>query len=374
MYSALTSSSQHSSRLPTPVGSQVVRPSHPRASVVIVNYNGGADLKRCLRSLREDAGFRDEIIVVDNASTDDSCVDVQRDSPYVTVLRNPTNVGFGRGNNQGAQLAHGQYLAFLNPDTLVSPCWLQALIAALESDPGAGLATSKLLLLAERDLVNTCGNELHFTGLTLCRGMGAQEANFNRTEEVAAVSGAAFAMRRDLFESLGGFDGDFFLYLEDTDLSLRARLAGYRCLVVPSSVVYHDYQLAFGPVKVFCLERNRYLLLLKSFRWRTLLVLLPALLLSELVAWGFLLLSDWRWCTSKLRAYAWILTHLPAVLNSRARTQAIRRRSDRDLLAACTYRLDFAQTGSGRAVSAARLIFNPLFWALYRATMAVVRW
>ena len=275
---------------------------------------------------------------------------------------------------QQTEAPKGKYLAFLNPDTVVEPGWLEALIAALEADPQAGLATSKILLLADPGRINTCGNEMHCTGLTLCRGMGMDRSTFTDLVEVGAVSGAAFVIRKDVFEALGGFDEAFFLYMEDTELSWRARLAGYKCVYVPSSVVYHDYTLRFGPKKAFYQERNRYLMLLKGLRWRTLLVLLPALLVAEVMTWGFVLLRERRRLANKLRAYAWIVKHWGEVAESRRQVQAMRRVRDRDLIARCTHRLAYEQTGSGLIARLAHLVFDPLFFVLHRLALALIWW
>ena len=209
-------------------------------SVIIVNYNGRPHLERCLTSLRESQTEGYEIILIDNASTDDSVAYVAQTFPEVHILSSPVNGGFGQGNNAGVCQTQSRYLIFLNPDTEVTPGWATALIAALEANPQVGLVTSKILLMQTPKQINTCGNVIHTTGLTLCRGMGMPRQHYARHETVNAISGAAFAMRRELFEALGGFDEIFFLYMEDTDLSLRARLAGYQCLYVPDSVVYHD--------------------------------------------------------------------------------------------------------------------------------------
>ncbi len=341
-----------------------------KASVIIVNYNSLRHLERCLPALLPASGSGTEVIVVDNASQDGSAELVGRCFPQVRLVCSPENVGFGAGNNLGARQARGEYLAFLNPDTVVDPGWLAALIAALEADPGAGLATSKILLLNEPQKINTCGNDIHISGLTLCRGMGRPAAEYNQPEAVDAVSGAAFAMRRDLFEALGGFDESFFMYMEDTDLSLRARLAGYRCLFAPASVVYHDYTLHFGPRKTYYQERNRYLMLLKCLRRRTLLALLPALLLAEVVTWGFVLTRQRRNPGNKLRAYAWVIGHWREVRAARRRAQALRRISDRQLLASARHDLGYEQTGPGWPAKAAHLLFDPLFAAFRRFMLA----
>lgn len=357
--------------VPTPAA-PVADAAATTASVIIVNYNGGPDLARCLRSLQRD-GARHEVILVDNASTDGSADEIAASFPEVRLLRSPVNGGFGRGNNLGAAAAAGEVLLFLNPDTVVEPGWARPLLTALE-DPSVGLATSKILLLRAPGQVNTFGNEIHCTGLTLCRGMDAPSNAFSRREEVPAVSGAAFAIRRDLFTALGGFDEAFFLYLEDTDLSLRARLAGYRCVAVPESVVYHDYALRFGPEKTFYQERNRYRLLLKTFRWRTLVALAPALILAEAVTWGFVLLRERRRRGNKLRAYLATARSWRQLMAERQRIQAGRRVEDRIILTAWTDRLSFEQTGVGVAVSLAHWLFDPLFRAARSLALTLVRW
>lgn len=349
--------------------------SDPRASVVIVNYNGGDQVTACLESVLADpAGAAYQIILVDNASSDGSAQVVADRFPRLTLLRSQTNLGFGGANNLGARHARGDYLAFLNPDTVVTPGWLEALLAALEEEPQPALATSKILLLNEPERINTAGNEVHLTGLTLCRGAGLDSDRLDEPAEVTAVSGAAFAMHRELFEQLGGFDAEFFMYLEDTDLSLRARLAGARCLYVPRSVVYHDYELRFGPDKTYYEEHNRYRMVLKAFRWPTLLLLLPALLLAEVVTWGYVLLRDrprWR---NKLRAYAHLVHTWPGLRAARLQAQSLRRRPDRELLRAAHYRLDFEQTGAGLVADLAHVVFDPLFFVARKAMLAVIFW
>ena len=162
--------------------------------------------------------------------------------------------------------------------------------------------------------------------------------------------------------------------MEDTDLSWRARLAGYRCLYVPSSVVRHDYTLRFGPQKTFYQERNRYLMWLKALRWPTWLTLVPVLLLGEVVTWGFVLLRDRQRCANKFRAYAWIVKHWPQVMEKRRRTQALRQVHDRDLLVRCAYRLEYEQSGGGWAARLASRVFDPLFFLLHRGALAVMAW
>jgi GT2 family glycosyltransferase len=316
-----------------------------RASIILVNYNGGDELVACLASLYADPHCRDyEVILVDNGSHDGSARRAARQFPHLTVLPSEENLGFGGANNLAAQYAAGPVLAFLNPDTVVQPGWLQALLQALQSDPRAGL--------------------------TLCRGLNQPANAYDAPAEVSAVSGAAFAVRRDLFRQLDGFDASYFMYFEDTDLSLRARLAGHRCLYVPQSVVRHHYRLHFGPQKTYYEERNRYVTLLKLYRPSTLLLLLPALLLAELITWGFVLLRDRPHWRNKLRAYRALWRQRRAILAVRRRVQATRRCTDRALLQNSTHRLAFEQTGAGLVARLAHLLFDPLFALQRRLLLA----
>ncbi len=344
-----------------------------KTSAIVVNYNDREHLGPCLRSILASAPPPDEVILVDNGSEDGSVEYVERTFPEVRLILNGANLGYGEASNRGAEEAQGEYLVFVNPDMVAEPGWLTPLVEGLETDPAVGLTTARILLMADPSRVNTCGNEVHYTGLTLCRGLGMKREEFEQPARVSAVSGAAFAIRRELFLSLGGFDPDFFLYLEDTDLSWRTRLAGYRILYVPQSILYHDYALRFGPLKTFYQERNRYLMLLKNLRWGTLLLLLPSLLLAEVVTWGFVLLREPHRWRNKMRAYGDVLRHWSALMQKRRAVQSLRRCRDREILLDHTYRLAFEQTGGGMAARLAHLLFDPLFW-LWRWAVVMFLW
>jgi GT2 family glycosyltransferase len=344
------------------------------ASIIIVNFNGGDQVLRCIASVLHNSGDDYEVIVVDNASTDNSADRIEAEYAVVKLIRSTVNDGFGEGNNVGAKYAKGEYLAFLNPDTLVEPGWLDAMIVALKRHPEAGLATSRIVMMDNPDEINTCGNTVHYTGLTLCRGLGRPREAYDMLDTVNAISGAAFVIHRDLFQHLGGFDGLFFLYMEDTDLSWRASLSNYTTLFVPDSIVHHDYTLRFSRLKTFYQERNRYLMLLKSLRWRSLLVLLPALLLTEVITWGFVLMREQGRRLNKLRAYAWVLKNWRSIMENRRRTQTLRRVLDRQLIEHCAYQIDYGQVGQGISILLARTLSNPLFGIYQRAALALIRW
>lgn len=345
-----------------------------RASVIIVSYNSREYLSGCLPSLIPSLGQQDEIIIVDNASSDNTSPWLIQQYPEIHLIRSNQNLGYAGGNNLGAKHAHGKYLVFLNPDTIVDKNWLDSLINVLDNNPKVGLATSKIFLLQNPQTINTCGNDVHISGITLCRGMNQPSNLYSKQEEVSAVSGAAFAIRTDLFNSLGGFDESFFMYMEDTDLSWRARLNGALCMFVPHSLVHHAYSLQFGTEKVFYQERNRYMLLIKTLKAPTLILLIPVFVLSELISWGFAILRDRSNLKNKIDAYTWIINNWSNIKEKRLMAQSNRKISDHILLQQTSYKLDFFQTGKNLISIIAHVVFTPIFWVLRLITLVLVKW
>lgn len=242
----------------------------PRVSVVIVNWNGKHHLGECLGSLRTQT-FRDfEIILVDNGSHDGSGEYVQEHFHEVRLVALQKNCGFAGGNNAGIRAASGKYVALLNNDTKVDPEWLTNLLKEAEANPSSvGMWASKILSYDNHDIIDNVGLLMYPDGLG--RGKGRLEVDkgqYDRTGEVFFPSGCAGLYRREMLDEIGLFDEAFFAYADDVDLGLRARLAGWQCIYVPSAKVYHKYSAsssAHSPFKAFLVERNRIWVLLKYY-------------------------------------------------------------------------------------------------------------
>jgi GT2 family glycosyltransferase len=337
--------------------------SRKLCSIIIVSYNHARYLENCLRAVLATVGDDCEVIVLDNASQDYSSFLVQEKFPEVKLIKNNRNEGFAGGNNRAAKIATGKYLVALNPDTVVTPNWLEALLAPFAENPQVGLTTARILMLKQPDQINTCGNNMHYTGVTVCRGLrqNADSNDWAFPVEVAAISGACFAIRRELWEKLGGFDETFFTYLEDTDLAVRAKLHGYINLYVPSATIYHDYDDRFSPAKLFYLERNRLLLLLKTYRRTTLLSLSFALCLTELITWVYAFGRGRIGITAKLRAYGWLISHFREIKIKRQITQSLRRVSDKELLRVMSRELEISQVAGQRLNNLAKYTINPFY-------------
>jgi GT2 family glycosyltransferase len=346
----------------------------PYVSIVIVNTNELHHLQRCLPSIAAQIYPHYEVLIVDNCSTDGSLEYVETEFPWIMIVRNQQNLGYAGANNVGFAHAAGQYIAVLNPDTRVEPGWLKALVQALEDDPSAGLGTPKILLMDKPTHINACGNEITLTGLTFCRGLDEGAHNYSHLEYVSAVSGAAFIIRRSVLEEIGGFDETFFIYYEETDLCLRAMLAGHRVLYVPNSIVYHQYSFRFSAKKGFMQERNRYYSLFKTLQWRTLFALLPTLLIGELLAWGYAVLKGPEHLWSKVQTYTWLFQSRTQILTARCRTQQLRRVKDQDIVRMFGHRLTFAQTTKPWLIPILDMLFQPMVYLLGSMSRHVIRW
>lgn len=287
-------------------------------TAIVCAYGPQPYLSGVVDALRASEGVRVEVIVVDNGSPD--CAEL-RDA---TVLTPGRNTGFAGGCNLGARAARGQTLAFVNSDALVDPGCLARLHESA-SAPGAGLVGATVLLADEPDVVNSWGNPVHLLGFSWAGGYG-HPASEAVSGPRASVSGAVFAVRRETFNTLGGMDEEYFLYGEDTDLSLRTWLAGLPVEVRSDARAWHHYDFARNPEKFYRLERNRLITVLTTYRPRSLFALAPLMLAAEAA-----MLDRSRregWSAQKLAGYRWLLSHRSYLRRRRNRLQGSRRRDD----------------------------------------------
>lgn len=251
--------------------------------IVIVNWNTGDALRTCLQSIADGAAGIDlqRVAVVDNASTDESMTRASGVPLPLTLVRNETNRGFGAACNQGAAGSRADYLLFLNPDTRLLPDTLARTLAFLESPDQATTGICGIRLLDDGGHASTSAARFpsprilfgEATGLgRLLPGVFPRHLLTARdcadTRDVDQVIGAYFVMRRPLFESLGGFDERFFVYFEEVDLSLRARLAGFRSMFFAGATAHHTGGLSSDQVKsarLFYTLRGRLLYAWKHF-------------------------------------------------------------------------------------------------------------
>lgn len=270
-----------------------------KASIIIVTYNHRKYIEACITSIEQES-YPHEIIVVDSLSKDGTSDFVRERFPQVLVIECQKNLGYGCGNNLGVRHAKGDYVVILNPDTVVRKGWLEELIKPIKAEER--IITTPKILTYDGSAINTCGNINHFTGLTFTRGLGEDPEAYSKPEFVSGFSGCCFGIKHDDYQELGGFDERFFLYNEDSDLSWRAHLRGFKILFVPTSMVLHDYKLRVQPEKLYYLEKGRYLILRKYVSQHSMVFLVPSLAMAEVLTFGYSARLGFRGVHYKIRA------------------------------------------------------------------------
>lgn len=238
-------------------------------SIVIVNWNGGRVTGACLDALRAQSVVPDEIVVVDNASTDGSPEVIADAYPGVRLIRQVTNTGFAAGANTGIRASSGELVVTLNNDTVPAPGWLAALVVPFAANPRLGSTMSTMLFAHAPDRIASAGLRVTRGGVAFDDLLGYRfTARHTSPRRIFGPSAGAAAYRRTLFDDAGYFDEAFFMYLEDVDLAWRARLRGWESLHVPLATVSHVYSAAAGQgsaLKSFHLARNHLWTLRKNY-------------------------------------------------------------------------------------------------------------
>lgn len=327
-------SSSRSNRGPGVSGSR--QPS--RVSVIVLGFGSEPYLIDCLTAASGQLGEADELILIDNG-IETSWPPSGRDSiPRLIVAGDGQNLGFAGGCLRGAEIASGDVLIFCNSDAIIRAGAVDRLAAAVVDHPERGLVCGCLRLADQPELVNSVGNPLQFLGLTWAGRCGEPAASHLRAGPVPVATGGLFAVRREMWDRLGGFDERYFAYHEDTDLSLRSWLIGASVSVEPSAVADHHYEFARHPGKFYLLERNRWITVLTDYPGAVLRrVVLPLVLVEPVL---LLLAVRQGWGGGKLRAWWWLLRHRRQLIQRRREVQATVRVGAGEIAALMTARIE----------------------------------
>jgi GT2 family glycosyltransferase len=306
-------------------------------SIVILTWNSRCFLPDCITSVQEQTHSACELIVMDNASQDDSVAWTRRHCPAVRVIANPTNLGFAKAHNKGIRETSGTYYIPLNPDVILKPHYVARLVESLEEESDVGSVCGKTYFL---DATGEPTRRLYSTGHLLTknrkpsnRGYKRKDrGQFEQREYVFGVNGACPIYRRAMLEDVAVngeyFDETFFLYGDDYDLGWRAQLLGWKSLYVPEAVAYHVGQGSGGldtPHVQFQYARNRYLEIYKNDLARHFLIDLPYILIYELLWQAYTLVTDPRRSLAHLKAVIDFIRLLPKTHQVREEIQARRR-------------------------------------------------
>jgi GT2 family glycosyltransferase len=263
---------------------KTVRP--PFFSVVVPNYNGRRHLATLFDALKAQTFGDFEVIFADDASRDDSVSFVEQGYARLLNLRitvNRQNLGFVASVNAAADAARGRVLVLLNNDTEPDPAWLAELAKSICTHPDAAIIASKLLLFDKRDSLHTAGDTLGRDGIPRNRGVWEKDyGQYDAAIEIFSGCGGAVAIRREVWQALGGFDEDLWMYLEDVDFAFRAQLSGWKALLAPDARVYHKVSGSGGDdLSSYYVGRNTIWMLVKNMPASLLLRYLPQILSAQ---------------------------------------------------------------------------------------------
>ena len=258
-------------------------------AVIIVNWNSGNYLSDCVAGLLKQTLKPDRILIIDNASSDNSLDTVRKLSSNIEIIEREENYGFAASNNFAAtRCQECQWLALLNPDTIPEPDWLKNLATAATQNTDYSMFASKQLQMGNPDILDGAGDCYHISGMMWHRGAGKPVATIPDIAcEVFSPCGGAAFISREAFVTVGGFDEDFFCYAEDIDLGFRLRLLGHKCLYIPTAVIYHEGCGSSGKKSDFTVyhgQRNLIWVYVKNMPIRLLLTYLPLHILINLAA------------------------------------------------------------------------------------------
>lgn len=303
--------------------------SKPKVSVIISNLNGMQLnlIKDCISSLMKPNYQNWELIVVDNASTDNSVTYLKKkfkDHKNCFVIENPINM-YSQGLNLGAKKAGGKYLAYFNNDVAITKDYLNNLVKEFEKDKKLAIAQGKLLNYKNRQNIDSAGETMDIYGNPVTLGMGEKDTGqFDKVEDILSASGSACMIKKDIFNKIGGYDPQYGIGYEDMDLALRARRLGYVIKRFPKAVVYHKRAATdlapFVRIKVkWHFNKNRIATMIKNYPAFVLLKTLPVTLLIYILIIGYewIIRRKWRVGWVRLTSVVWVFFNLPSIIKAR---------------------------------------------------------
>jgi len=303
-----------------------------KLAIVILNWNGQRFLAEFLPALFQYIPSYSEIIVADNASTDNSVEFLKTNFPSIKIIQNSENGGFSKGYNVVLQQIDAEYYCLLNSDVEVTENWIEPIVNLLDNHPEVAVVQPKLLSFTNRDYfeyAGASGGFIDFLGYPFCRGrvfghLEKDTGQYNDAIEVFWATGAALFVRSSVFHEVNGLDNDFFAHMEEIDFCWRVKNLGYKIMVEPKSVIYH---VGGGTLpknsakKTYLNFRNNLFLLLKNLPTQKLIpVFLIRFPLDQIAALFFLFQGNWKDTLAVIRAQLSFLRQFPKIKQKRNRT------------------------------------------------------
>ena len=258
-----------------------------QVSIIIPNFNGKQFLTDCLNSITKQNFSLYEVIIIDNASTDESVEYIKDNYAEFTLIQNLENLGFATAVNQGIKASNAEYVFLLNNDTELEVECVSNLLNCIDNDETIFSVSSKMIQNQDRNLIDDAGDEYTILGFTQKVGNNKSSELYRSKREIFSACAGAAIYRRGIFDIIGYFDENFFAYMDDVDISYRARIYGFKCVYCPDALVYHHVSATSGSkynaFKIRLAARNNVYVPYKNMPWPQLILNLLFLLLGFLI-------------------------------------------------------------------------------------------
>jgi GT2 family glycosyltransferase len=356
-------------------------------STAILTYNSATRIQACIDSVLEQTRPADEIVVIDNASTDETISTIENNYPTVRVERFKTNTGCSGGRNRQIAKSSHRYVMIIDDDATLEPHCLQELEKAILDHPDAAIWSPRICYSQNKNLVQFDGAQIHYTGESIVingerllhRHLDDDQQSMDASNQVHLDSsdaqkplprrpfitpvqgGVAYMIDREAALTIGGYDESYFFGRSDGELSFRLTLAGYDIYTVPRAIAYHQMKQR-GLKYVRQQIRNRWILILTTYAWRTIIIIIPVLLIYECLLMVFLVIKGH---VGDYVAANWdVFKSLPTILEKRKKLQTFKKRRDNEVLSAdfMNMRADVAGSKFIRSMLYAMNILFRFYW------------
>ncbi len=319
-------------------------------SIIIVSWNARENLEECLSSLLKISYKNYEVILVDNGSKDNSVKFIKRNFPIVKIIESGKNLGFAGGNNLGLEKAQGEYVLFLNNDTIVTKDFLYKLVEFMEKREDVGIIQPKILFHRPgTDLhhkINSIGSFLLSSGFLYHLSYGRKDKLIKEPYEIFSAYGACFLARKSLLRKIGLFDDRYFAYFEETDLCHRTWLSGLKVMILPDVFIYHKGAKTAQKLPSAFIQfhsfKNRIYTYLKNLDLKNLIkIFIPHLLVCEISSILYLIFGKPSYAFAIQKAILWNIFNLKILLKERRKVQkTLRKVKDSDFIPKLTKKVD----------------------------------
>jgi len=353
-----------------------------KVGIILINYKDYAEkfMDECWSGLMRQTYPKEltKIYIVDNAATDETHIFLNSNYSSATIVTRPDG-NYAAGNNAGIEQAKNdgcEYFVIVNMDVAFESDWLSELVKALESNLQIGIAQSKVLLYEKDELgnslVNSLGNSFHYLGFGFTDGYQKKDKSEaqNVTEIKGYASGCSLIIKREVLDKIGAYDEEYYMYHDDLEFSWRAKLAGYKIVLANRSVIHHKYEFNRSVRMLYYMERNRFLAIFTYYRFRTLIVIFPALVFLEGGMWLYAGMRGWLKTKTRVAGYFLQPKSWTHIIQMRKEVNKYRKISDKEMMVGFKGRVEFQEINNPLL----KYIGNPILNTYFNLIKKLIKW